>query len=296
MPVVGVLVTHAAVDEPIFDSLRAGLREYGYEEGRNIKLEIVTAEGHLDRLPGIAQELVRQSVDVIIAPNEVSSRTAQQATKTIPIVSIGFGNDPVASGVVDSLGRPGGNVTGIYGLWVELDGKRLEVLKETLPGVSRVAVFRTPGFDRQVGELRRAAQSLGMRLELVDVGGPSDFETAFKVAKRKKVAAVMLESSPIFYLHRARVAALALHARLPTISGFNQSVEAGGFMSYGADVADTFRRTAYYVDRLLKGAKPSELPVEQVSKFKLAVNLKTANALGITIPEPILLRADEVIR
>ena len=296
IPVVGVLVTHAAANDPIFDSLRAGLREHGYEEERNIKLEIVTAEGQLDRLPGLAQQLARENVDVIIAPNELSTRTAQRATTTIPIVSIGFGKDPVAAGVVDSFGRPGGNVTGLYELFFELDGKRLEILKETLPGVSRIAVFWGAGFGSPSDELERAAQSLGLRLDLIEVRGPSDLEAAFKAAKRNKAGAVLLRASPIFYVHRTRVASLATDAKLPTVAFLQQFVEAGGLLSYGADIPNSFRRAAYYVDRLLKGAKPSDLPVEQVSKLILAVNLKTAKALGLTIPESILIRADEVIR
>ena len=296
MPVVGVLVTHAAANDPTFEPLREGLREYGYEDGRNIRLEIVTAEGQLDRLPELAEELVRQNVDVIISPNDTSARAALKATTTIPIVSTGFGYDPVASGLVDSLGRPGANVTGLYGLGFELNAKRLEILKETLPGVSRVAVFWGTGFGSPNAELKRAAQSLSMKLELIELRGPSDLEGAFKSARRKKAGAVLLLISPISYVHRARIATLALEARLPTMSAFNQIVEAGGLISYGADVFDNWKRTAYYVDRLLKGAKPGDLPVEQVSKFKLAVNLKTAKALGITIPESILLRADEVVR
>jgi len=296
MPVVGILVTHAAANDPIFDSVRAGLHEYGYEEGRNIRLEIVTAEGQLDRLPGLARELVRQNVDVIIAPNDLSTRTAQKATTAIPIVSIGFGKDPVAAGVVDSFGRPGGNVTGLYELFFELDGKRLEILKETLPGVSRIAVLWGAGFDSPSDELERAAQSLGLRLDLIEVRGANDLEAAFKAAKRNKAGAVLLRASPIFYVHRIRVASLAMDAKLPTIAFLQQFVEAGGLLSYGADIPNTFRRAAYYVDRLLKGAKPSDLPVEQVSKLILAVNLKTAKALKITIPESILLQADEVIR
>jgi putative ABC transport system substrate-binding protein len=288
IPVVGVLVTHAAATDPIFDNLRAGLREYGYDDGRNIRLEIVTVQGQLDRLPEVARELVRQNVAVIVAPNDVSRRVAQQATVTIPIVSIGFGNDPVTSGLVDSFGRPGGNVTGQYALFGELDSKRLEILKEALPGLSRVAVFWDAGFRSQIGEFEQAAQSLGVRVERI--------EEAFKDARARKAGAVMLTTSPLYYVHRDRVAALALSARLPTISSSNHVVEAGGLISYGADLSDMFKRTAYYVDRLLKGAKPSDLPVEQVSKLKLAVNLKTAKTLGITIPESILLRADEVIR
>ena len=295
VPVVGMLVTHAPVNDPIFENLRVGLREYGYEEGRNIRLEIVTAEGQLDRLPGLAQELVRQNVDVIIAPNEASTRTARQATSTIPIVMVGFANDPVALGLVDSFARPGGNITGLCSLPGELDTKRLELLKEALPGVSRVAVFWEDPFGRSsLAELQRAAQSMNVRLELIQLRGRQDLEAAFKAAKRKKAGAVLLVWSPTFYVYRDRVAELALQTRLPAVAAF--ATENGALMSYGSDPYEPWRRVAYYVDRLLRGAKASDLPVEQVSKFKLVVNLKTAKALGVKIPESILLRADEVIR
>ncbi|HTS54722.1 MAG TPA: ABC transporter substrate-binding protein [Burkholderiales bacterium] len=296
IPVVGVLVTHAAVDDPVFDSLRSGLREYGYEDGRNMTLEIVTAAGQLDRLPELAAQLVHEPVDVIVSPNEVSIRAAQKATTTIPIVMMGFGDDPVALGLIKSFRRPGGNVTGLYSLLSESEAKRLEVLKEALPRVSRVAVFWDAFGRRSLDELQRTAPSLAVRIEPIEIRGPDDLDSAFKTAKRKKAGAVMLLWSPVIYVNRERVAALALDARLPTIFPFVPAVRAGALMSYGTDAADIYRRTAYYVDRLLKGAKPAELPVEQVSKFKLAVNLKTAKALGVRLPESILLRADEVIR
>jgi putative ABC transport system substrate-binding protein len=296
IPVVGMLVTHAAANDPSFDDFRVALRELGYEDGRNIRVEIVTAEGHLDRLPGLAQQLVRENVDVIVSPNDVSVRAARQATSTIPIVMSGAAADPVSSGLVASFRRPGGNITGGYELWDELNGKRLEVLKEALPSVSRVAVSQDPSFPGQLGELNRAAQSLGVRLEIIEVRRPQDLQAAFRTAGRKKAGAVMLLTTPIWYVHRTQVAALALDARLPLVAAFDSSVEAGAFMSYGNSVTERSRLAAYYVDRLLKGAKPSDLPVQQISKLKLAVNLKTAKALGITIPESILLRADEVIR
>jgi putative ABC transport system substrate-binding protein len=296
-PKVAVLVTHAAVNDPVFDSLRSGLRDFGYEEGRNFKLDFVTARGHMERLPELAAEIVRSNVDVIICPNEASTRAALQATGTIPIVMVGFGYDPVAVGLVDSFGRPGRNVTGIYTLPSELEGKRLEVLKEVLPSAARVAVFWQDPFGvAAVNELKRAARSLGVRLELVELRGSEDLDQAFKTAKRSSVSAVMLPWSPIVYVHRAQIAALALESKLPTLSAINQSVEAGALISYGTEGMDSFRRAAYYVDRLLKGAKPQDLPVEQVSKLKLAVNLKTARALGINIPDSILLRADEILR
>jgi len=295
VPVVGMLITHASVNDPIFENFRAGLREYGYEEGRNIKLEIVTAAGQLERLPGLAQGLVRQQVDVILTPNEASTRAAHEASSTIPIVMVGFGGDPVALGLVSSFARPGGNITGQCALPAELDVKRLELLKEALPGVSRVGVFWEDPFSRSaLSYLQRAAASLDLHLDLIQLRGKQDLEAAFKAAKAKKVGAVLLVWSPTFYVHRDRVAELQLEAGLPTVSAF--AMESGALMSYGTDAFESWRRAAYYVDRLLKGAKPSELPVEQVSKFKLAVNLKTAKALKVKLPESILLRADEVIR
>jgi len=296
VPVVGMLITHAAMNDPVFDYFRVGLREHGYEDGYNIRLEIVTAEGQLDRLPALAEQLVRDKVDVIVSPNELSARAALKATSTTPIVLAAFGSDPVALGLVDSLDRPGGNITGTYTLSTELAGKRLEILKEALPTVWRIAVLWDPAFGAQHDELQRAAQSLGLQLEFIEIRSPQDLDAAFERAKRKKTRAVMLMRSSILYVQRARVASLALDARLPTVSSLNSAVEAGALMSYGPDLSGTYRRAAYFVDRLLKGAKARDLPVEQVSDLKLAINLRTARALGITIPESILLRADEVIR
>ena len=298
VPVVAVLVTHAAVDDPIFDSLRAGLRQLGYEEGRNIRLEIVTAEGQLARLPGLASELVRRKVDLIVAPNDVSTRVAMKATGTIPIVMVGAqGYDPVALGLIESFRRPGGNVTGMYGQWSEMEAKRLELVKELLPGTSLVAVFWEGAFGRSAqSELQRNAQRLGMRLEPIEIASAGALDAAFKTAKRKKVGAIVTLSSPVFYTGRVRIGTLSMQTKIPVVSAINLAVEAGALMSYGPDVTEVWTRTAYYLDRVLKGAKPGDLPVEQVSKLKLAVNLKTAKALGIPIPESILLRADEVIR
>jgi putative ABC transport system substrate-binding protein len=298
VPVVAILVTHAAVDDPIFDSLRAGLRKLGYEAGRNIQLEIVTAEGQLERLPGLAAEMVRRRVDLIVAPNDVSTRVAMKATGSIPIVMAGTqGYDPVALGLIESFHRPGGNVTGMYGQWSEMEAKRLELVKELLPRTSLVAVFWEGAFGRSaLADLQRNAQRLGMRLEPIEIASAGALDPAFKTAKRKKVGAIVTLSSPVFYTSRARIGALGVQTKIPVVSPINLGVEAGALMSYGPDIAEGWVRTAYYVDRVLKGAKPSDLPVEQVSNFKLAVNLKTAKALGITIPQSILIRADEVIR
>ncbi len=296
VPVISVLMTHAPVNDPTVQGLRAGLREFGYEEGRNIRLEVRTAAGQVSRLQLLAEELVHLNSDVIVIANTAGLRAAQQATRTIPIVMTGFTSDPVATGLVESFRRPGGNVTGLYSLPSELDGKRLEILKEALPSVSRVAVFWDAFSRSQLGEVQRAAQSLGVRLQLVEVRGPQELEPAFKDSKRKKAGAVMLLWSPVFYAHDSEIAALGLDAKLATVSALNTAVRAGTLISYGADVVDNFRRAAYFIDRLLKGGKASELPIEQPTKFKLVVNLKTAKALGLTIPQSILLQADEVIR
>jgi len=295
IPVIGVLVTHAPVNDPLSDTIREDLRDLGYEEGRNISLRVVSAEGQLNRLPVLAAELVDQRVDVIIATNELSTRAAQKATSTIPIVMIGFGYDPVSLGLVDNARRPGGNTTGTYSSTPDLEGKRLEVLKQAVPNVSYVAVLWDPAFgERALSDLRRAAEMLHVRLEFIELHSSDELTSAFQAAKRRKVGAALLTFSPIFYLHRDRVAALATEAKLPTISAY--AADYGTLMSYGIDLSESVKRATYYVDRLLKGAKPSDLPVEQLSRLKLVVNLKTARALGIKLPESILVRADEVIR
>jgi len=297
VPVVGMLITHAPVTDPVVDYLRKSLREFGYEEGRTVKLEVRTALGQLDRVPGLAGELVRLPADVIVVVNEIALRATQHATGTIPIVTVGYTDDPVSLGWIESYRRPGGNITGIYNVNAALIAKRLEILKEMLPKVSRVAVLWDPVFgQRQLAELEQTAQVLGMQLSPIAVRSPEGIEDAIKDAKAKKAGAALLIWAPLFYLHRTRVAALALDAGLPTMSDLDVATQAGSLMSYGSDGYYPFQRAAYYVDRLLKGARASDLPVEQISKLKLAVNLKTAKALGVAVPQSILLRADEVIR
>lgn len=297
VPVVGMLITHPPATDKVVQGLRIGLRQYGYEDGRNLNFEVRTALGKLDRVPGLAQELVRLPADVIVLVNEPALRAVRQATTTIPIVMVGYTDDPVTSGWIESYRRPGGNVTGIFNVNSVLTAKRLEMLRETLPKVSRVAVLWDPAFGRRsLEELQRAAELLRVQLQPIEVPGPEGIEGAFKTAKRVNVGAVMLLWSPVFYLQRARIAGLALEAGLPTISDLDVVTEAGGLLSYGSDSYFPFERAAYFVDRLLKGAKAADLPVEQISKLKLLVNLKTAKALGITIPQSILVRADEVIK
>lgn len=223
-------------------------------------------------------------------------QAARNATTSIPIVMVAYTFDPLASGLIDSVGRPGGNLTGISSRAPELAGKRLELLKEAIPGLTRVAVLWDALARDQVEELNSAARSLGIQLELLELHAPYDFKTSFKIAKKKRAGAVIVLTSTAFYSQRVAIAQQALENRLPVTSYAHELTRAGGLVSYGPDLLDSFYRVAYFIDRLLKGAKPSELPVEQASNFKLVVNLKAAKALGVTIPESILLRADEVIR
>lgn len=297
VPVVGLLITHPPVTDPVVQALRDGLRQYGYEDGRNVRLEVRTALGQLERVPGLAQELVSVPTDVIVLANEPALRAVRQATETIPIVLVGYTDDPVTLGWIESYRRPGGNVTGIFNVNAALTAKRLELLKETLPKVSRVAVLWDPAFGKRFfRELQRAAELLGLQLEFIEVTRPDGIEPAFKAAKNGGADAIMMMWSPLFYLHRAQVATVAMEVALPAFSDLDLVASAGCLLSYGSDGYFNFRRAAYFVDRLLKGADAADLPVEQISKLSLIVNMKTADALGITIPQSILLRADEVIR
>ena len=307
VPAVGVLMLAAGPHDTVVEAFRHGLRELGYVEGGNIRIEHRSALGNIDLLPQLAEELVGLRVDVIVVGAVAPARAAREASNRVPIVVAIHDYDPVAAGLIDSFSRPGGNLTGVFGRQSELAGKRIELLRELLPRVSRVAVL----WDASSGEgsrgevsrmlheeLEPAARSAGLNLQLIEVRAPYDFQAAFKAARTKKAGAAMVLFSPVFYSSpwRARLAQAALAARLPTIFQDPDNVEAGGLISYGTDIAETWGRAAYFVDRVLKGTRPQDLPVEQVSKFKLVVNLKTAKALGLTIPESILLRTDEVIR
>ena len=296
VPVVGILMLTAGPNDPIIETIRRELRSFGYVDGQSIRIEHRGALGQVDRLPQLAQELVELKVDAMIVGGESIARVAKQATTTIPIVMVAFDFDPVAAGLVDSLSRPGGNVTGVFPLTSELVGKNLELLKELVPGVSRMEVLYDAFGTRQLAVLEAAARTLGVQLQLVEVRSPYDYNAAFKHATKKKADAMMVLASPHFYVARDQIAKLALQYKLPTIGGGDPLVRAGGLISYGPNLLATFGRTAYFVDRVLKGASPAGIPIEQPTQYFLVVNLKTAKALGITIPQSILQRADEVIR
>jgi putative ABC transport system substrate-binding protein len=275
------------------------LRELSWVEGQNLIIEYRWAEGKVERLPDLAAELVRLKVDLIVAPAGSAALAAKKATSSIPIVMI-FPSDPVEMGLVASLSRPAGNITGTtYTAGSEIFGKQLQILKEAIPHASRVAVLLNPAdlsIVTQGKELEAAARSLGIRLQHVDARGPEDFATAFAAMARERADALLVSGSSTFLPHRTRIAELAVKGRLPTMCNFREIVEAGGLMAYAINMADFVGRAAVYVDKILKGAKPADLPIEQPTKFELIINLKTAKALGLTIPQSVLARADAVIR
>jgi putative ABC transport system substrate-binding protein len=298
---IGYLAGSLAGDLHMPEAFRQGLRDLGYVEGRNVVIEYRDAEGKLARLPALAAELVALKVDVILAVGTLHALAAQQATKTIPIVFAAAG-DPVTDGLVTSLARPGGNVTGLSLLTPELVAKRLEQLKQAVPEVSRVAVLWHPGGAAErtqkdiLKEAEVAARALGVRLQFVEARGPADFDRAFSDMTGARAGALTVLGSTMFLIERRRLVDLAAKSRLPAVYGLREFVAAGGLMAYGPNAADLFRHAATYVDKILKGAKPAELPVEQPTKFELVINLKTAKALGLTIPPSVLGRADEVIQ
>ncbi len=293
---IGVL-SQSAAGESAAEALREGLRERGYVEGRNIAIEWRGAGARAVRFSDFAAELVRLKVDIIVAANTPQVAAAQRATKTVPIVMV-HPSDPVGLGFVSSLARPGGNVTGLSGLASELQGKLMQLLKETIPNVSRVAVLWDPtesGRRAQVREFEAAALTVGVRPQLLEVRRSSEVDSAFAAMTRERADAVLVGANATIFAERARIAEHAVQRGLPTICLQSWYVEAGCLMSYGAHFPDLYRRAAYYVDKILKGAKPAELPVEQPTKFELVINLKTARALGLPIPQSLLLRADQII-
>jgi len=298
LPRVGFLA--AAIPSLISDrtaAFRQGLKELGYIEGKNITVEYRWADGKLDRLPELASELVRQKVDVIVTAGPAATRPTRQATATIPIV-MAFDHDPVGAGFVASLARPGGNITGLAVLAPEISAKQLELLKETVPGLVRVAVLgdsNEPGYAEVLKMTQRAAEALRLQIEYLNVRRPEDFETAFQAAKTGRADALLVLNSPLTTFHRAQIAELAVKSRLPAIHTPLDAAPSAALMTFGPSITESFRRAATYVDKILKGAKPADLPVEQPTKFELMINLKTARQIGLTIPPHVLARADKVI-
>jgi putative ABC transport system substrate-binding protein len=299
VPRIGFLSLTSPSDRPpLLDAFRQRLRELGWVEGQNIVIDYRYAEGRVDRLPDLAAELVRLKVDLIVSLGTQGVTAAKNATETIPIVMIAV-RDPVGTGLIASLARPGGNVTGVSGsAGLEIVAKQLELLKETVPKIRRVAILSNPAnayHQLAIREVNVAARSLGVQLQLLEARGPNEFDGAFAAMAKERVGALLVLSDAIFNSHRTRLADLAARSRLPAAYGNRESVEGGGLISYGPSFLDSYRRAATYVDQILKGTKPADLPVEQPTEFELVINMKTAKALGLTIPQSVLLRADHVI-
>jgi putative ABC transport system substrate-binding protein len=298
VPRVGYLFSFTPAEgRHLWEACRQGLRELGYVEGRNIILEPRWADGQYERLPGLAADLVRLNVDVIVVAATPGSLAVKAATNTIPVVIVAVG-EPVKTGLVASLARPGGNVTGLSLLTAELSGKRLDLLGRVLRSVPRVAILMNPGNPIHaifLEETRVAAQRLRVQLQPLEARTPKEIEQVFDAATRGRASALIVFDDPVIWSYRTQIVAAAARRGLPAMYGYREFVDDGGLMSYGPDRIDQYRRTATYVDKILKGAKPGDLPVEQSTKFELAINLKTAKALGLTIPPSLLQRADQVI-
>jgi len=293
VPRIGYL--SAGSESPRDVAFRQGLRELGYIEGKDLAIEYRFAEGKFERLPGFAAELVRLKVDVIVSSSTPANRAAQQATQTIPIV-VALGE--LRATPISNIARPSGNTTGLNAINDELGGKRLELLKEVIPRLSRVAVIRNLNnlaSATQLADTEVGARALRLQIQLLDLRGPDDFEKAFEAAARQRADTVFGLPDTMLLVHRKQLAELAVKHRLPTMYATREHPEAGSLMSYGPNIPDLFRRAASYVDKILKGAKPSDLPIEQPTKFELVINLKTAKALGLTIPPSVLGRADQII-
>ncbi len=287
-----------SIAAPYHDEFRRGLRQLGYVEGQSIAIEYRFAEGQVERLPKLAAELVRDKVDVIVAGAAPAVHAAQRATTMIPIVMVAYGADPVETGLVASLAHPGGSITGSTLLFPELTAKRLELLLKAVPKVARVAVLwnsANPAKARDWRETQVAGRVLGVTLQSVEVQGPEQFERAFGSMTRERANALLVLGDVLTFFHRKRITELAAKHRLPAMYNEREYANVGGLISYAADLREDFRRAATYVDKILKGTKPADLPVEQPTKFELIINLKTAKALGLTIPQSLLLRADGVI-
>src|SRR5215475_2040602 len=299
VPRIGVLgASPLSTNRARIEELRQGLHQLGYVEGKNIVIEWRFAEGKTVRVADLAAELLGLKVDLIVAFGPTSTRAAKEATNSIPIVMAQV-NDPVGAGFVASLARPGGNITGFSVMAPDLSGKQLELLKEIVPKLSHVAVFGTsvePGNAQSVQESELAARALNIQLHYIDVLDPKEIETAYQNAAKQRSQAVLVLQSPVFSSRRQLLVELAIKNRLPVIYPQSDYMDAGGLMFYGPSMPDSFRRTAIYVDKILKGAKPADLPVEQPTKFEFVINLKAAKQIGLTIPESVLFRADKVIK
>ena len=288
----------AAAAAPYLEAFRQGLRELGYVEGQNFTIESRFAGGKFDRLPELAVELIGQRVDVMLVGSNPGALAAKSATSTIPIVMVTTG-DPVGGGLVASLARPGGNLTGMTALGQDLSAKRLELLKEVVPGITRLAVLTNPASPYTGPFLKGkegVARALGVQLQVFEARDPSDFEKVFGVMVSERPGALMVLADIMFITQRRRIVEFAAKSRLPAVYGEREFVDAGGLMFYGAGLAGLFRHAAVYVDKILRGAKPGDLPIEQPTKFELVINLRTAKALGLTIPRVLLIRADQVIQ
>ena len=302
VPLIGYLSnTDLARESARSEAIRLALRERGYIEGQNIAIEYRYAEQKLDRLPELAAELVRLKVDIIVAVGgTVTTRAAKNATKTIPIVMVGGGGDPVEAGLIESLAQPGGNVTGLTNLTTELGGKRLELLKEAVPKLSRVAVLYDLATASSVLEVKEvfpvAARALRLTVRTWEVRAADDFDRVFAALNKQRPGGLYVTGGPLMRANEKRIVSFTLKSRLPSMYYNKDAVEAGGLMYYGADTAESYGRVAYYVDKILKGAKPGDLPVEQPMKFELVINLKTAKQIGLTIPPEVLARASRLIR
>lgn len=301
MPRIGMLLPGAPPppdqSSPTLETFRSGLRDLGYIEGKNLAIEYRWSEGREERFAGLASDLVRLDVAVIITQGTPAVLAAKAATSTIPIVMV-FVGDPVGIGVVASLARPGANITGFSQLDTDLDGKRIELLKQAVPGVSRVAILwstNDSGMTLAVSRIEAAARALGLSVQSLAVRTPEDFAGAFQAARSERAEALVITVQPFMLLHRAQILDLVAKSRLPAIYTLRSFVDGGGLLAYGPSLSDQYRRAASYVDRILRGAKAGDLPVEQPTKFELVVNLRTAKTLGLTIPQSVLTRADEVI-
>ena len=299
LPRIGVLFASTpAATSHLLDGLRQGLREHGYVEGQHIILERRYGQAGTERMSDVAAELVRLKVDVLVAATDPATAALRQQTQTIPIV-MANGTDPVGTGFVASLARPGGNVTGLSALSPELSGKRLGLLREVVPGLSRVAIIWNPDvrgalFDYK--ETEAAARSLRLQLQSVEVSRSEDLDRAFSAVTNQRAQALIVQTpNPVLFANRSQIASFAQRTRLPSMYGQKEFADAGGLITYGPNTADMWRRAATYVDKILKGVKPEDLPVQQPTKFELVINLKTAKALGLTVPQSVLVRADEII-